>query len=74
MRALFAALALLLAGCAARDPYHELVTLDPVKDESEVLVACPDDGVHAIVGGRCVEPCDLPSFRVNGVCVDPEGK
>ncbi len=79
--------ALLLAGCAHRkDPRNEWVVLSEVIDPNDVVVACPDDGIHSIVKGRCVdtghmavpwEPCKISDgshVRVNGVCVDVLGK
>lgn len=45
---------LLLHGCALRDQRNVMVNIPSVKDESEVLVACPDDGSHAVVDGHCV--------------------
>lgn len=84
---LIAIIPVLMAGCAARDPRNVMVkNLPTVNDESEVLVACPDDGLHAVTeDGRCVkpappaeapEPCphDGRHQRVNGICVDVLGK
>ena len=47
--------ALVLLGCARPDPRNVRVRLPQVHDESETIVACPDDGVHIAVAGHCVD-------------------
>lgn len=47
----------LFLGCARP---QRMITLPQVPDESQVLVACPDDGVHAVVDGQCVAAVDVP--------------
>ena len=50
---LIASFCLLFTGCYRHDAAH--IQLPQVKDESEIVVACPDDGVHIVVAGHCVD-------------------
>jgi hypothetical protein len=44
----------IFCGCA-HDPRNTMVKLEAIPDESQIVVACPDDGSHFVANGKCLK-------------------